>query len=86
MKFVFQHVSRNHHAIKHRIRAFMIHTDRYAFKGVVRLADDVGLHRQSLSRILCGHRLDPGFEVIARIGYVSLKDGWRESLKVAEGE
>jgi len=49
-----------------RISDVMVHTDRYAFKGVSRLARDARVSASSLSRLVNG-KLNPSFLMVARL-------------------
>lgn len=49
-----------------RIADVMAHIDRYAFKGVARLAEDAGVSSSSVSRLING-RMNPSFAMAARI-------------------
>lgn len=49
-----------------RIRLIMEHTARYAFDGVSRLAQDVGVSKSAISRILQGKRT-PSFTLMIAI-------------------
>ncbi len=44
----------------------MVHTDRYAFKGVSRLASDARVSASSVSRLING-KINPSFLLVARI-------------------
>ena len=49
-----------------RISDVMVHTDRYAFKGVTRLASDARVSASSVSRLING-KINPSFLLVARI-------------------
>lgn len=49
-----------------RISDLMVHTDRYAFRGVSRLASDARVSASSVSRLING-RINPSFLLVARI-------------------
>lgn len=49
-----------------RISDVMAHTNRYAFKGVSRLASDARVSASSVSRIING-KINPSFLLVARI-------------------
>lgn len=49
-----------------RIADVMVHTNRYAFKGVARLAADAKVSPSSISRLIHG-KLNPSFILVARI-------------------
>lgn len=49
-----------------RISDVMAHTDRYAFKGVTRLASDARVSASSVSRLING-KINPSFLLVARI-------------------
>ncbi len=57
--FVRRHVSE-------RIRLIMAHTTRYAFDGCTRLAQDIGVHPATLSRVLSGKR-SPSFALMCAL-------------------
>lgn len=52
--------------VSQRIRLIMEHTTRYAFDGVSRLAEDVGVSKSAISRILQGKRT-PSFSLMIAI-------------------
>lgn len=52
--------------ISQRIHAVMAHTTRYAFDGVSRLAEDVGVSKSAIYRILQGKR-SPSFSLMIAI-------------------
>lgn len=52
--------------VRHRINEIMLHTVRYAFEGQARLAEDVGVSRSTVSRLLGGRR-QPTYELARRI-------------------
>lgn len=49
-----------------RISDVMAHSDRFAFKGVRRLAGDAGVSPSSVSRLING-KINPSFLLVARI-------------------
>lgn len=49
-----------------RIADVMAHNDRFAFKGVRRLASDAGVSPSSVSRLING-KINPSFVLVARI-------------------
>jgi transcriptional regulator with XRE-family HTH domain len=49
-----------------RISDLMIHSNRYAFKGVTRLAKDAGVSPSSVSRIING-KMNPSFWMIDKL-------------------
>ncbi|MCX6382468.1 MAG: helix-turn-helix transcriptional regulator [Armatimonadetes bacterium] len=48
---------------RNRIQQIMIHTSRYSFMGQARLAEDAGVSRSALSRILSGQS-NPSFALV----------------------
>lgn len=55
--------SRNLH---NRLRAVMTHTVRYAFKGETRLAEDTGISRSSINRLING-QTSPSFALVCAL-------------------
>ena len=55
--------SRNLH---NRLRAVMSHTVRYAFKGETRLAEDTGISRSSINRLING-QTSPSFALVCAL-------------------
>ena len=49
-----------------RVSDLMAHTNRYAFKGVARLARDAGVSPSAVSRLING-RMNPSFLMVARV-------------------
>lgn len=49
-----------------RIRAAMVHCPRYAFRGVSRLADDAGISRSTVSRLVRG-LTEPTFAIVSTV-------------------
>jgi hypothetical protein len=49
-----------------RLADVMAHTDRYAFKGVTRLAKDARVSASSVSRLING-KINPSFVMVARL-------------------
>lgn len=49
-----------------RIMALMAHTTRYAFKGETRLAQDAGVSKSAICRLLNGHS-SPSFALVAAV-------------------
>lgn len=52
--------------VHNRIVAIMAHTTRYAFRGESRLADDAGISRSALCRLING-QTSPSFAVVSTI-------------------
>lgn len=49
-----------------RVSDLMVHTNRYAFRGVTRLATDARVSASSISRLING-KINPSFLLVARI-------------------
>ena len=49
-----------------RVSDVMVHTKRYAFKGVTKLAQDARVSASSISRLING-KLNPSFVMVARL-------------------
>ena len=65
-----------------RIAAVMDHTNRYAFKGQARLAQDAGVSKSAVSRIISGQS-SPSFAVMSAITQ-ALEKGLGRSLDPRE--
>lgn len=50
--------------VVNRIADIMLHTKRYSFKGVLRLAEDSGIHPASVSRIIHSRRYPTGLSLL----------------------
>jgi transcriptional regulator with XRE-family HTH domain len=59
-------MARRENRLRNRLRAFMIHTSRYAFLGAARLAADAGISKSALSRLISG-KSSPSYEVVAAL-------------------
>jgi transcriptional regulator with XRE-family HTH domain len=52
--------------VHNRVVSLMVHTDRYAFKGMSRLALDAGISKSALSRFIRGERR-PSYLLVTRV-------------------
>lgn len=68
--------------LHNRIAAIMIHLDYYDTKGIARLADDAGVSRSEVSRLLHG-RTNPSYVIVERI-HLCLERMLGRRLPIAE--
>jgi len=68
--------------LHNRIAAIMLHIDRYDTHGIARLAEDSGVSRAEVSRLLRG-RVNPSYVIVERI-HVCLEKHARRRINLRE--